>query len=127
MVGPLWAFFNQSFKMPRPNAPEERDELPPGEIRLSPERIVTPGSKYLNSTELPVDLLNNLCRFRTTDVCVHKLPADQGDDALEVLASDFLTPFFQEPFEGGSLRECSALEVLSSPGEPSSPLTRTLP
>ena len=66
-------------------------------------------------------------QVQTTDVCVHKLLADQGDDALEVLASDFLTPFFQEPFEGGSLRECSVLEVLSSPGEPSSPLTRTLP
>ena len=85
--------------MPRPNAPEEHDKLPPGEISLSPERIVTPGSKYLNSLQLLVHLLNNFSRFRTTDVCVHKVPADQGDDALEVLASDFLTPFFPEPLK----------------------------
>ena len=38
-------------------------------------------------------------QVRSTDVCVQTEPADLGDDAPEVLASDFLTPFFPEPLK----------------------------
>ena len=87
----------------------------PGDNRLCPERIVTPGSKYLNSTELLVHLLNNISRFRTTDVCVNKVPADQGDDALEVLASDFFLSLLQEALVDAALRESAALRGTQLP------------
>ena len=98
---------HQRFKLPRPNAPEERDKLHPGDIRLSPRRIVTPASKYLNSRELPVDLLNNLFRSRPPMFAYTGSRRIRVTLPLKTLASVFLHSLFQEALMV-ALRECSA-------------------
>ena len=115
MVSPPWALFNQILRCLGQIAPSERDKLQPGDFRLSPRQIVTPASQIFKLKRVAGRFINYSFQDRTTDVCVHRQPADQGDVALEVLGLGLLpTPSFRKPW-WWSPRESAALRRYSAP------------
>ena len=91
--------------------------MEPGDFRLKPKKYAPLIPEQVNTEQLPLDLLNILSGldprcFRT------QVGRRSGGCSRSPWPGLLLTPSFQEALMLAALRECSAEEVPSNPGDP---------